>query len=131
LVDRLELAELIVPGNDPVVPREVDWKGIPSTRNSGLLADLLRLFRPRMVVTCAAPGKPFVWDISRSFHPDLLSTMENALDSAVAKLPHPVRSAHVTTIAESILRSASEGDRDVRALETLALLELQLNPRDA
>jgi hypothetical protein len=37
-----------------------------------------------------------------SFHPDLLSTMENALDSAVAKLPHPVRSAHVTAIAESI-----------------------------
>ena len=66
-----------------------------------------------------------------SFHPDLLSTMENALDSAVAKLPHPVRSAHVTAIAESILRSASEGERDVRALETLALLELQLNPRDA
>jgi hypothetical protein len=27
-----------------------------------------------------------------SFHPDLLSTMENALD----KLPHPVRSSHVT-----------------------------------
>jgi hypothetical protein len=62
-----------------------------------------------------------------SFHPDLLSTMENALD----KLPHPVRSSHVTAIAESILRSASEGERDVRVLETLALLELQINPRDA
>jgi hypothetical protein len=66
-----------------------------------------------------------------SFHPDLLSTMEIALDSAVAKLPHPVRSSHVTAIAESILRSASEGERDVRVLETLALLELQINPRDA
>jgi hypothetical protein len=66
-----------------------------------------------------------------SFHPDLLSTMEMALDSAVAKLPHPVRSAHVTAIAKSILRSASEGERDVRALETLALLELQINPQDA
>jgi hypothetical protein len=50
-----------------------------------------------------------------SFHPDLLSTMEIALDSALAKLPHPVRSAHVTAIAESILRSASEGERDVRS----------------
>ena len=66
-----------------------------------------------------------------SFHPDLLSTMENALDSAVAKLPHPVRSAHVTAIAESILRSASEGERDGRVLETLALMELQINPRNA
>jgi hypothetical protein len=36
-----------------------------------------------------------------SFHPDLLSAMENALDSAVAKLPHPVRSAHVIAIAVS------------------------------
>jgi hypothetical protein len=68
---------------------------------------------------------------NNSFNPDLLSTMENALGSAVAKLPHPVRSAHVTAIAESILRSASEGERDVKALETLALLELQLNPRGA
>jgi hypothetical protein len=66
-----------------------------------------------------------------SFHPDLLSTMKIALDSAVAKLPHPVQSAHVTAIAESILRSASEGERDVGALETLALLELRINPRDA
>ena len=39
---------------------------------------------------------------STSFHPDLVSTMEIALDRAVAKLPHPVRSAHVTAIAESI-----------------------------
>jgi hypothetical protein len=36
----------------------------------------------------------------------------------------------VTAIAKSILRSASE-ERDVRALETLALLELQLIPQDA
>jgi hypothetical protein len=60
-----------------------------------------------------------------SFHPDLVTTMEIALDSAVAKLPHPVRSAHVIAIAESILRSASEGERDVSALEMLALLELR------
>jgi hypothetical protein len=40
-----------------------------------------------------------------SFHPDLVTTMEIALDSAVAKLPHPVRSAHVTAIAASILRA--------------------------
>jgi hypothetical protein len=41
-----------------------------------------------------------------SFHPDLLSTMENALDSAVAKLPHPVR-AH-----------SGEGDHAVRRMAT-------------
>jgi hypothetical protein len=65
-----------------------------------------------------------------SFHPDLVSMMDTALANAVAKLPHPVSSSHVRAIAESILRSASEGERDIGALETLALLELQISSRD-
>ena len=67
---------------------------------------------------------------STSFHPELVSMMDIALANAVAKLPHPVRSSHVQALAESILRSASEGERDAVALETLALLELQIISRD-
>src|ERR1700722_1571508 len=63
-VPRLGVAWLKVPGNDPVVPREVDRKGTPSTRNSGLLVVLLRLFKPRMLMAWEVPGRPLVWEIS-------------------------------------------------------------------
>jgi hypothetical protein len=52
--------------------------------------------------------------------------MDQALESAVATLPHPVSSTRVQTIAESILRSAKEGVHDPRTLQTLALVEMQL-----
>jgi hypothetical protein len=63
-----------------------------------------------------------------SFQPDLVALMDTALANAVSKLPHPVSSAHVNAIAQTILRSAQEGERNVVALETMALLELQLSP---
>jgi hypothetical protein len=63
-----------------------------------------------------------------SFQPDLVALMDIALANAVDKLPHPVSAAKVQAIAQTILRSASEGERDVLALETMALLELQLAP---
>jgi hypothetical protein len=63
-----------------------------------------------------------------SFQPDVVALMDTALANAVEKLPHPVSSAHVQAIAQTILRSASEGERSVVALETMALLELQLSP---
>jgi hypothetical protein len=62
-----------------------------------------------------------------SFQPDLVALMDTALANAVSKLPHPVSSAHVNAIAQTILRTASEGERNVVALETMALLELQLS----
>jgi hypothetical protein len=62
-----------------------------------------------------------------SFQPDLVALMDTALTNAVSKLPHPVSSAHVNAIAQTILRTASEGERNVVALETMALLELQLS----
>jgi len=55
--------------------------------------------------------------------------MKNALDAAVASLPEPVSSAHVQSIAESILRTANEGERDPATLQRMALLELQISPR--
>jgi hypothetical protein len=38
-----------------------------------------------------------------SFPPDTIGIMKNALDAAVASLPDPVSSAHVQSIAETIL----------------------------
>lgn len=64
-----------------------------------------------------------------SFQPELVALMDAALANAVGKLPHPVSSAHVQAIAQSILRTAKEGERNVHALESMALLELQIGAR--
>ena len=64
-----------------------------------------------------------------SFPPETIETMKTAMDGAVATLPHPVSSASVRSIAETILRSAQEGETDPKTLERLALLELQISPR--
>lgn len=64
-----------------------------------------------------------------SFQPDVVALMDTALANAVGKLPHPVSSAHVQAIAQTILRSANEGERNPVALETMALLELQIGSR--
>ena len=61
-----------------------------------------------------------------SFSPDLIEAMDRALKEAVATLPHPVSSMRVQTIAENILRNAKDGERDPRALQTMALVELQI-----
>jgi hypothetical protein len=64
-----------------------------------------------------------------SFPPDTVVIMTTAMDSALSRLPHPVSSAHVRSIAETILRSTQEGERDPAALERMALLELMIAPR--
>jgi hypothetical protein len=64
-----------------------------------------------------------------SFSPDLINAMQNALDGAIATLPHPVSTNHINSIAEAILRSANEGERDPITLRTMALVELQISPR--
>jgi hypothetical protein len=61
-----------------------------------------------------------------SFSPDLIEAMDQALARAVATLPHPVSSMRVQKIAASSLRSANQGERDPRTLQTLALVEMQL-----
>lgn len=55
--------------------------------------------------------------------------MTTALEQAVATLPEPVSAAHVNLLAESILRSAKSGERDIAVLQRLALIELQISPR--
>jgi hypothetical protein len=64
-----------------------------------------------------------------AFPPETIDIMKTAMDGAVATLPHPVSSASVQSIAETILRSAQDGESDPKTLERLALLELQLAPR--
>ena len=64
-----------------------------------------------------------------SFPPDTIGIMKHALDAAVASLPDPVSSAHAQSIAETILRTAKEGERDPLALQIIALMELQITPR--
>ncbi len=61
-----------------------------------------------------------------SFSPDLIKAMDQALQAAVATLPHPVSSTRVQTIAESILRCAKQGESNPRTLQTMALVEMQL-----
>ena len=64
-----------------------------------------------------------------AFTPEMIAVMERAMNSAVASLPEPVSSANVQMIAESILRTAKEGEKDPTILERLALMELQIRPR--
>jgi hypothetical protein len=64
-----------------------------------------------------------------AFPPEVIEIKTTAFDAAVATLPEPVHSAHVTIIAESILRTANTGERDAAVLDRLALLELRLGQR--
>ena len=61
-----------------------------------------------------------------SFSPELIKAMDEALEGAVATLPHPVSSTRVRIIAESILRSAKQGESNPRTLQTMALVEMQI-----
>lgn len=64
-----------------------------------------------------------------SFPPETIVIMKSAMDAAVATLPDPVNSTHAQWIAESILRTAKDGERDPAKLQRMALLELQIRPR--
>jgi hypothetical protein len=64
-----------------------------------------------------------------SFPPETIGIMKDALDAAVATLPEPVSSAHIQSIAETILRTAKDGERDPATLQRMALIELQISPR--
>jgi len=64
-----------------------------------------------------------------SFSPEVIGIMKAALDAAVASLPGQVSSAHIHAIAETILRTAKEGERDPMVLQRTALMELQISTR--
>ncbi|MDA9450851.1 MULTISPECIES: hypothetical protein [Bradyrhizobium] len=64
------------------------------------------------------------------FSPEVIAIMTGALEAAVASLPEPVQASHVNMLAESILRTAASGERNVANLQRIALMELQLVPRE-
>ena len=64
-----------------------------------------------------------------SFPPETIEAMTIAMESALGTLPHPISSGHVQSVAETILRTAKDGERDPKVLERMALLELQISPR--
>jgi hypothetical protein len=65
-----------------------------------------------------------------SFAPDVIEVMSTAFEKAVATLPHPVSAKRAQDIAESILRTAEQGERDPRTLQTMALVEMQLRSEE-
>jgi len=64
-----------------------------------------------------------------SFPPEVIEIMSTAFEAAVAALPEPIHSSHVTILAESILRTADAGERDPAVLVRIALMELQIAQR--
>jgi hypothetical protein len=62
-----------------------------------------------------------------SFEPDTIALMAAAIRSAIATLPHPLSSEQVQSVAETILRTAKDGERDPAVLQRMALLELALS----
>ncbi len=64
-----------------------------------------------------------------SFQPDIIEIMTLAMNGALSTLPHPVTSTQTQAVAETILRTAKDGERDAKVLERMALLELQIAPR--
>jgi hypothetical protein len=64
-----------------------------------------------------------------SFAPDTIKAMTMAMNGALATLPHPISSGHVKSVAETILRTARDGERNPKILERMALLELQISTR--
>ena len=65
-----------------------------------------------------------------SFAPETIDIMKEALDAAIATLPDPINIAHVDSIAETILRTAREGERDPATLQRMALMELQISSHE-
>jgi hypothetical protein len=77
----------------------------------------------------ALPGSLMKDFSDAAFSLETIELMTAALEASIATLPHPVSSAHVNLLAESILRAANAGEQDVAVLQRLALLELQIAPR--
>src|SRR5215208_7133648 len=87
----------------------------PSARLIGLMKRMrdssLGFDRPRRVKDLPHASCP----------PDTIALMTTEMDGARSRLPHPVGSAHIKSMAETILRSTQEGERDTASLERLVL----------
>ena len=56
------------------------------------------------------------------YSPEVIEIMSAALHAAIESLPEPVSATQVHALAESILNTASRGERDVRVLVRIALV---------
>jgi hypothetical protein len=92
---------------------------------SNLLLLMERLRRRSQAEKYLSPMKEFS---NGSFSPDTIKIMATAMEGAISTLPHPVAAGWTQALAESILRSAKEGERDPAVLARLALLELTISP---
>jgi hypothetical protein len=63
------------------------------------------------------------------YPPEVIEIMSAALHAAIESLPEPVSATQVHYLAESILNTASRGERDVKVLVRIALVELRIAPR--
>lgn len=81
------------------------------------------------MVRTPRPAHPMKNFSNAEFSPEVIDVMTRALEAAVASLPEPVHASHVNVLAESILRTAGAGERNLAALQRIALMELQLAPR--
>jgi hypothetical protein len=65
-----------------------------------------------------------------AFSPETVQAMTVALEACVAALPEPVSSHMIHRLAESILRTAKDGEHNPSVLQRMALMELQIGPSD-
>jgi len=63
------------------------------------------------------------------YTPEVIEIMSAALQASIESLPEPVSATQVHTLAESILRTAGRGERNIAVLERIALVELRITPR--
>ena len=64
------------------------------------------------------------------YSPEVIEIMSRALQASIQSLPEPVSATQVQTLAESILDTAGRGERNIAVLERIALVELQIAPRE-
>jgi hypothetical protein len=67
--------------------------------------------------------------VSAVYSPEVIEIMSEALAASIESLPEPVSATQVHQLAVSILYSAGRGERDVTALERIALVELRMVAR--
>lgn len=75
------------------------------------------------VVKCVGPR-------AMLYSPEDIEIMSAALQASIESLPEPVSATQVHYLAESILNTASRGERDIAVLVRIALVELSIAPRE-
>lgn len=63
-----------------------------------------------------------------SFSPEKIEAMTSALQAVIDTLPEPASSHLTHRLAETILRTARDGESNPLTLQRMALLELQIGP---